>query len=843
MKNLIYFLFLFLASLNATAQGEANNWYFGDGAGIRFLNNGSVVPLDGSAMETNEGCSTISDVNGNLLFYTDGRNVWDRNHIKMPNGDYNAGTGLLGDPSSSQSGLIIPNKNNPNIYYIITVDEPHHENAAVFPGQFTGTYTDAAGGTVPDADDGFNNGVNYSIVDLSIIGPNGSTGDVITRNTPLVTYDAALIDEIKYKCSEKITAVKANTANGYWVITQFINKFYSFYVDDTGVNATPVITEIDPIVTTSGYRRNAIGYLKASPDGKKIAIAHMQRGGTPGGEATNGAVYLYDFDDATGVVSNAVVISTNTAPYGIEFSAEAKKLYVSYDAVPQQGSNLSQYDLLSGDVAASRIIIASTSQSGALQLGPNGKIYRARAQSPSIDVINNPEETGNLCNFQTGGQDAAAANGATCSLGLPQFITSFFRASLTVESTCLGELTQFMLDVNDVVDSISWDFGDGTPLFTQQNPGQLTTTHQYQSAGNFTVTATLTIGTEVRIINGNVIISAVPVANIPVNIAVCDPENDGTATFDFTNTTQQITGTQNAAQYSVSYYTSQADADVGSQPVGVNNYVNTSDPQTLFARIQNNDNAACYATTSFEVSTLATPDIITEDTATVCQNGSSQIVLDAGIVGTSGGYSYLWSTGKTTPLVTVNQPGTYTVTVSNGTCDKVRTITVTASDTAVISSVIVNDITLSNTVTINVIPAVNVATTFLYSLDMPNGPFQPSNLFENVSPGFHTVYVSDNNNCGTVSQDISVISVPRFFTPNGDSVNETWDINGINPNFYQDSKILIFDRYGKLLADLDPTGPGWDGTYNGQVLPATDYWYVITFSSGRIVKGHFALIR
>ena len=114
MKKITLLLLLF--TLGASAQKEANNWLFGHFAGIHFLEDGTVEALNGSAMTTNEGCSSISDVNGNLLFYTDGRSVWDRNHVIMPNGDYFAGTGLLGDPSSTQSGIIIPSSDNPDIY-------------------------------------------------------------------------------------------------------------------------------------------------------------------------------------------------------------------------------------------------------------------------------------------------------------------------------------------------------------------------------------------------------------------------------------------------------------------------------------------------------------------------------------------------------------------------------------------------------------------------------------------------------------------------------------------------------------------------------------------------------
>src|SRR5699024_291735 len=106
-------------------------------------------------------------------------------------------------------------------------------------------------------------------------------------------------------------------------------------------------------------------------------------------------------------------------------------------------------------------------------------------------------------------------------------------------------------------------------------------------------------------------------------------------------------------------------------------------------------------------------------------------------------------------------------------------------------------------------PTNNVNTTYRYSLDAPEGPFQESNYFENVSGGFHTVYVYDVNGCGIVSQEISVLQIPKFFTPNGDGINDTWDIIGINDQFYRNAGIYIFDRYGKLLESVNPRGPGW----------------------------------
>ena len=187
-KYLFSCLFFFFICLTASSQGEANNWFFGYGAGLVFDNvNGTVTPSADAqnSISTFEGCSSISGPNGELKFYTDGRDVWDANHTLMPNANYYSGSGLLGDPSSTSSAVIIPKPGDIDKYYIFTVDEPHHQNAWAYPESgpaqedgsptFDGTYDPGDG--VPEEDDGFNNGLNYSLVDMAL---NTGMGDVDT---------------------------------------------------------------------------------------------------------------------------------------------------------------------------------------------------------------------------------------------------------------------------------------------------------------------------------------------------------------------------------------------------------------------------------------------------------------------------------------------------------------------------------------------------------------------------------------------------------------------------------------------------------------------------------------
>ncbi|MEO9556158.1 MAG: T9SS type B sorting domain-containing protein, partial [Nonlabens ulvanivorans] len=122
-------------------------------------------------------------------------------------------------------------------------------------------------------------------------------------------------------------------------------------------------------------------------------------------------------------------------------------------------------------------------------------------------------------------------------------------------------------------------------------------------------------------------------------------------------------------------------------------------------------------------------------------------------------------------------------------------------------------------------------------------PFQDSPIFDNIAPGFYTAYVRDRNGCGTTTQDFSIVGYPRYFTPNNDGFHDYWQLIGVSVVFEPNSEIYIFDRYGKLLKQLSPQGPGWDGNYNGTPLPSSDYWFKATLMDGTTFSSHFTLKR
>ncbi|WP_147299213.1 T9SS type B sorting domain-containing protein, partial [Winogradskyella eximia] len=172
-------------------------------------------------------------------------------------------------------------------------------------------------------------------------------------------------------------------------------------------------------------------------------------------------------------------------------------------------------------------------------------------------------------------------------------------------------------------------------------------------------------------------------------------------------------------------------------------------------------------------------------------------------------------------------------------CFKERTITVLPSSIARNINFEVVDASQNNSITV----LVDGEGDYEYALGNSNGPYQDSNTFNNVQPGLYTVYIRDKNGCGIADDLVSVIGFPKFFTPNNDDVNDYWQVYGITTQFQANSIIYIFDRYGKLLKELDPLSSGWDGKYNGENMPTSDYWFKVTLEDGRTFTNHFTLKR
>jgi len=319
---------------------------------------------------------------------------------------------------------------------------------------------------------------------------------------------------------------------------------------------------------------------------------------------------------------------------------------------------------------------------------------------------------------------------------------------------------------------------------------------------------------------------------------------DGFAEFNLNDITTSIAD-QIPVNATVTFYENEIDLSTETNNISGTFQNTTPNTQTVFVKVESNNQ--CNSISTLDLVVLYTPVLLEDETFIYCLNSFPEtITLVGGVLNDDpNNYYYEWlfngtSSEVNTTFNDINDVGTYTVIVTdpNG-CSSSRTITIVPSSDPVIEDVIISEGTQNNTVTV-------IATgdgDFEYALDNPDGPFQTENIFTNVTSGFHTIFVRDTNNCGLTEQVISVLGFPKYFTPNGDTFNDRWQVKGVSPDFNQGTDIQIFNRYGKLLTQFTNESAGWNGTLNGQPVPSDDYWFLVTLIDGRTFTGHFALRR
>lgn len=336
----LVFLCLLLGAARIASQNEFKKWYFGTNAALDFMTSPPTT-LTNSAMSAGEGCASIANAAGSLLFYTDGGTVYDQTHSTMANG-----SGLFGTVSPAQAAIILKQPGTTNIYYIFTI---------------------SGYGVSPS--------LCYSIVDMSLSSGNGS---VTVKNS--VVYNGS--------CCEMLSATRHCNGTDYWIVCHEMgsNNFRSYLFGAAGVNTTAVVSSIGFVPSVLN---EVLSCIKISQDGKKLGMT-----------AYTGSVTLFDYNNSTGAVSNSLSLSTSFSSYGCEFSPDCTKFYAGcfgYGA-------LCQWDLCAGSGTAIIASQYSVSTGGiwSMQLAPDGKIYCAKTST--LGVINSPNLAGSSCNYVDLGQ-------------------------------------------------------------------------------------------------------------------------------------------------------------------------------------------------------------------------------------------------------------------------------------------------------------------------------------------------------------------------------------------------------------------------------------------------------
>ena len=401
-------------------------------------------------------------------------------------------------------------------------------------------------------------------------------------------------------------------------------------------------------------------------------------------------------------------------------------------------------------------------------------------------------------------------------------------------AACEGDIVNLDATTTDAI-TYNWfeDLGSGYQAISGQNNATLS------------VSTTAFYRVEVIVPSGNNIISDVQVdfSVVPITNSISDEATcSDTPLFDLAQKDAEALGSQSTSEYVVSYYTSLSDAQSGVNFLP-KRYEGSIGNQTIFVRTTSLTNPNCFDTSEqFELTIVETPALDFPEDEFICQVDGSITIGDST---NNPNYIYSWDTGETTSTISVSQNGNYTLTATNNSvgisCSNTKTVTVVVSTPPIITNVIIDDLQKSNQVTLEI----DKDGDFEYWID--NETPQNSNVFKNVAPGAHTVTVNDPAGCGSATENIVVVGFPKFFTPNGDGANDNWNIKGISN--LQDPEVLIFNRFGKLLAQLDDQS-SWNGMLDGNPLPSTDYWFKLTYidvegdrTEAKYINNHFSLKR
>ncbi len=806
LLSLIFILIILSSTKKSVAQREANIWYFGVYAGLDF-NSGIPIPLKDGKISHWEGVATFADSLGNLLFYTDGIRVWNRLHNVMKNGD-----GLKGDPSSTECAIVVPMPKNNKLYYIITVDNEAYED-----------------------------GLCYSIVDMNLDNGNGDITDI--KNIQLVT-----------PVSEKITAIQHANNEDFWVIAHGYqtDSFFVYKITEQGLNPEPTIYQTGTRHINLGiWGTNAIGYMRASPDGHKIAAAIN----------ISQIIDVLNFNHETGEITNFVnIFDIAGSSYGVEFSADSKKLYST------SMFSLYQTDLSSNipeEVIASRTKIATSDSRhyfGALQLATDGKIYMAHDSSAYLGVINKPGEKPEKCEFV---QNGLFLEGRKSMIGLPNFIPAYFLPpDFKYSLTCFNDFTNFYFQSTIAADSVKWDFGD-TQSGENNHSTEIEPSHLFSTEGDFFVQLFIYKEGNEYIKSQFVKINQLPKLELGEDTTICkhekllltvdDPNNNvlwnnviNTPYFEitkpgkyFVQLTNKYTKCKNSDTIKINYAElpnfnlGEDDAICRGDSLRIGAYLpnakfiwNTAQTDSFIFvknqgiyKLQITDSLNCVNNDSINININELTIIDLGKDTIICPNTKIKLSLKPEEQPKIA--KYLWSDKSNNKELLIDKPDKYWLQITDtNSCETTDTIVINeaflpevrlAKDTLICEdSIFVLTPIFKNVDFSKIIWNNNSADTFLIVSQKGFYHVKVKNI---CAEDADTIFV-DTKYCGEVD-------IPNIITPNSDQLNNYFIIRGIEN---QQWHLEIYNRWGTKIYDNLNYDNTWDATGHADGV----YFYIFT---------------
>ena len=761
--------------------------------------------------------ASFCDSLGNIIMYTNGENVWNKFGRIMKNG-----SGLYGSYTSTQSAIIVPKPSTKDLFYIFTVDSQAQPKGY---------------------------GLCYSLVNVR---NQNFEGEVIQKNVFL-----------RRPVPEKLTSVRHSNNQDFWVISHEwgTNKFLSYLVTANGV-ADPIVSSVGLVHAEPGntlYNINSLGYMKVSPLGDKIAVAQSERA----------LVEVFDFDNSTGIVSNGFTVPTGNWPYGIEFSPNGHFLYVSEEM------SIGQLNLWAGtntqQIKSYQLITESLKnvnhgnnptikfEYGALQLASDGRIYVAvhglprYQQSKYLSLIQYPNSEGLQCGYK---DSAVYLNGRICTLGLPNFMQSYFiNPGFRWFGTCYGDTTNFSPDQTLNYEDISWEFGDiGSGL--DNTSTKVYPTHVFSKSGSYVVKMKFTYHSNKDSILRRIVIADRTNISLGSDMSKCKNDtiwlkvSSPYSFFKWSDNTKDSTFRVTAGGVYTLLLTNQygcksqskiavKDIEAPKPNLGADTAVCEGDKVKLSAQLLDctyswqdhstksffeADTSGLYfvrATNAFGCSGSDSVNIKFKTTPRFNLGQDTILCPDQRVRLSVPSYPdshILWNTGNELDHLDVMKSGLYWCTIkSNNGCMFTDTIQFQALSRPVAHLGLDTIVCQKSNLSLGV--AEQLRTSYKWS----DG--STVNRITVTQPS--KVWVEVTNVCGSVSDTINVkfrycanIKVPNIITPNGDGLNDYLYVTGIEGEIWQ---IYIYNRWGELVYDSS----NYDNQWPSRSISDGVYYYIL----------------